>query len=279
LTPAAGRPALISLLTDFGDADAYVGVMKGVALGINPQARLVDLTHQVRPQDILQGAFLLGTAWRFFLQGTIHVAVVDPGVGTGRRVLLVQGEGHSFLAPDNGLLSFVLPPDSPTNLPAFAPYTAPLPSGFLAYTITNPRYWLPKVSATFHGRDVFAPAAAHLSLGVSPSELGEPLTTVTRLHVPTPHKEGNRLSGCVLHVDWFGNIVTNILPEALADMGRDVTVEIGGRRIRGLAKTYAEGPGLVALAGSHGYLEVALPNGNAARETGAKVGDEVIVSG
>ncbi len=278
MTPAAGRPAVITLLTDFGDADAYVGAMKGVVLGINPNARLVDLTHQVRPQDILEGAFVLGTAWRFFPKGTIHVAVVDPGVGTGRRALLVEGEGHWFIAPDNGLLSFVLPGDSSTNLPAFAPYTTLLPSSFLAYALNNPLYWLPNVSATFHGRDVFAPVAAHLSLGVLPSDGGEPVDSIMRLHIPTPRKEGKRLLGCVLHVDRFGNIVTNVPTETLAAMGRDVTVEIGGRRIRGLTQTYSDEAGLVALVGSHGYMEIALAKGDAARELGAKVGDEVTVA-
>lgn len=279
MTPPPGRPALLTLLTDFGEADPYVGVMKGVALGINRSLSFVDLTHQVRPQDILEGAFLLGTAWRYFPQGTIHLAVVDPGVGTSRKALAVEGAGHTFLAPDNGLLSFVLPPEPPPGIPSFQPYQSSLPKGFRAYALTNPRYWLPRVSSTFHGRDVFAPVAAHLSLGVPFEELGEPVQAMVRLTIPTPYKEGDRLTGCVLHIDRFGNIVTNVPGDMLAGLGQNVNVEIGGRRVQGLAQTYGSGKGLAALIGSNGYLEVSLANGDAAGEVGAKVGDTVIIGG
>jgi hypothetical protein len=284
VTPAAGRPAILTLLTDFGVSDAYVGAMKGVMLGVNPALTFVDLTHQVAPQNVLQGAFLLGTAWRFFPQGTLHLAVVDPGVGTQQVALVVQYQGHTFLCPDNGLLSFVLPQSAPRRstssagkVAPFQPHRSPLPAGFRAYALTTPRYWLPKVSATFHGRDLFAPAAAHLSLGVPMEELGEPVQSLTRLRIPAPLRDGVRLTGCVLHVDRFGNIVTSIPAEALAGMGRDVMVDVGGRQIRGLVETYAQGQGLVALIGSHGYLEVALANGNAAAELGVGVGEVVKV--
>ncbi|MBI2170907.1 MAG: SAM-dependent chlorinase/fluorinase [Chloroflexi bacterium] len=284
MTPAAGRPAILTLLTDFGASDAYVGAMKGVMLGVNPALTLVDLTHQVAPQNVLEGAFLLGAAWRFFPQGAIHLAVVDPGVGTQRVALLIHGEGHYFLAPDNGLLSFVLPQSAPRRstssagkVAPFQPYQSPVPPGLRAYALTNPRYWLPQVSSTFHGRDIFAAAAAHLSLGVPMEELGAPVQSLTRLRIPAPLRDGARLTGCVLHVDRFGNIVTSMPAEALAGMGRDVMVEVGGRQVRGLVETYGEGKGLVALIGSHGYLEVALAGGNAARELGVGVGAEVRV--
>jgi len=267
---------VITLLTDFGLADPYVGSMKGVVLGINPHAVLVDLTHCVPPQDVLQGAFLLGTAWRHFPSGTIHLAVVDPGVGTERKALLLRGRGHFFLAPDNGLLSFVLPRED-AEVPPFHPYQGRVQHGFQAYALTNPRFWRHPVSDTFHGRDVFAPVAAHLSLGVAAEELGEPVEAVTRLAVPVPRWKENRLLGHVIHIDRFGNVVTNIPGEAVSEGGSSIEVELKGTRVRGLASSYAASSGLAALIGSHWYLEVALPNGSAARSLGASVRDEVVV--
>ena len=267
----------ITLLTDFGLGDTYVGAMKGVLLGINPQTTLVDLTHDVRPQDILQGAFLLGTAWRYFPAGTIHVAVVDPGVGTERKALLLQGHGHAFLAPDNGLLSFVLPRDG-VGPSAFHSYTSRVPQGFEAYALTNPRYWHHPVSATFHGRDVFAPVAAHLSLGVAAEDLGEPVDALARLAIPVPRWQGDRLVGHVLHIDRFGNVVTSMPAEAVPGGHDGVEVEVRGTRVRGLTSTYAADEGLAALIGSHGYLEIALTNGSAAEVLGVSVGDEVTVT-
>ncbi len=266
---------VITLLTDFGLTDSYVGAMKGVILGINPDTQLVDLTHQVSPQDVLQGAFLLGQAWSFFPAGTIHVTVVDPGVGTERRALLVRGKDHWLLAPDNGLLTFALPPEQ-TDRAVFQPYSADVPGGFHAYVLTNQRYWRQPVSATFHGRDIFAPVAAHLSLGVAPEELGEPVDTLTRLAVPVPQWQGDTLQAHVLHVDRFGNVVTTVPAEALAGV-TDIEAELNGTRVRGLVSTYAQGEGLAVLIGSHGYLEVALTNGSAADMLGARVGDELLV--
>ena len=266
---------LITLLTDFGNADAYVGVMKGVILGIDPSATVVDLTHDVPPQDILQGAFLLGTAWQAFPAGTIHVAVVDPGVGTDRRALLVQGGGHTFLAPDNGLLSFVLPRDEGKGDP-FQPYTGQVPKGYTAHSLTNQRYWRHPVSTTFHGRDIFAPVAAHLSTGVPADELGEGVTTLVRLAVTEPRWNREELAGLVMHIDRFGNVVTSI-PEALTNGGQVLTIELGGQSIQGLVATYGAGVGLVALIGSNGYLEIAVRDGRAAQLLGVKVGDEVRV--
>ena len=267
---------VITLLTDFGLADAYVGAMKGVVLGINPQANLVDLTHYVLPQNILQGAFLLGTAWRYFPAGTIHLAVVDPGVGTERKALLLQGHDRLFLAPDNGLLSFVLPQEE-TDTSPFQPYLARVPQDFEAYALTNPRYWRHPVSDTFHGRDIFAPVAAHLSLGLAAEELGEPVDTLTRLDIPVPQWQGDRLLGHVLHIDRFGNVVTSVPAEALSGSREGVEVEAGGTKVRGLASSYATAEGLAALIGSHGYLEIALTNGSAAQMLGVKVRDEVRV--
>ncbi|MSQ21750.1 MAG: S-adenosyl-l-methionine hydroxide adenosyltransferase [Dehalococcoidia bacterium] len=266
---------VITLLTDFGLADAYVGAMKGVILGVNPGATLIDLTHDVSPQDVLQGAFLLSTAWRYFPAGTIHVAVVDPGVGTERRALLLEAHGHLFLAPDNGLLSFILPPED-ADAPLYQPYRASLPQGYRAYALTSSRYWRHPVSATFHGRDIFAPMAGHLSLGVAPKDVGDPVDSLIRLVIPVPSWRDGQLVGYVLHIDRFGNVVTTV-PEAALVGHDDVVVEIAGATVRGLVHTYAEANGLAALIGSHGYLEFALTNGNAAKLLGVKVGDEVKV--
>ena len=267
--------SVITLLSDFGLTDSYVGAMKGVVLGINPDVQLVDLTHQVSPQDVLQGAFLLGQACSLFPAGTIHAAVVDPGVGTERRALLVRGNGHWFLAPDNGLLTFVLPPER-SDSAVFQPYSANVPDGFHAYALTNQRYWRQPVSATFHGRDIFAPVAAHISLSVAPEELGEPVDRLIRLAVPAPQWQGDILQAHVLAVDRFGNVVTTVPAEALAGVA-GMEVELNGTQVRVLFSTYAQGDGLVALIGSHGYLEVALTNGNAADMIGVKVGDELLV--
>jgi S-adenosylmethionine hydrolase len=267
--------AVITFLTDFGLTDSYVGAMKGVVLGINPDVQLVDLTHQVPPQEVLHGAFLLGQAWSLFPAWTIHLAVVDPGVGTERQALLVNGKGHWFLVPDNGLITFALPPEQ-TDRAIFQPYSADVPDGFHAYVLTNQRYWRQPVSATFHGRDIFAPVAAHFSLGVTPEELGEPVDTLTRLAVPVPQWQGDTLLAHVLYVDWFGNVVTTVPAEALASV-TDMELDLNGMRVRGLVSTYAQGDGLVALVGSHGYVELALTNGSAADDLGARVGDELLM--
>ncbi len=267
---------VISLLTDFGLRDAYVASMKGTVLGINTQARLVDITHDVPPQDTLHGAFVLGTAWRYFPPGAIHVAVVDPGVGTERKALLLQGDGASFLAPDNGLLSFVLPPEQ-TRLPLFTAYQAPVPETFRAYALTNDKYWRHPVGDTFHGRDIFAPVAAHLSLGVASEDLGQPVASLTRLAVPVPRWEAGSLVGHVLHIDRFGNLVTNLSREVASEGGAKMIVEVAGEKVKGLASSYAVTGGPVALIGSYGYLEVALPGGNAATSLGVSVGDQVVV--
>ena len=266
---------LITLLTDFGYADAYTGVMKGVILGIDPSATVVDLTHAVPPQDILHGAYLLGTTWQAFPAGTIHVAVVDPGVGTDRRALLVQGGGYTFLAPDNGLLSFVLPDREGQGNP-LQPYTGPVPEGYTAHSLTNQRYWRHPVSATFHGRDIFAPVAAHLSAGVPVDDLGEEVWTLVRLAVEEPQWRGDMLAGRVVHIDRFGNVITNI-PKALTKGDHLLTIELGGRTLQGLATTYGAGVGLVALIGSSGTMEVAVRDGSAAELLGVKAGDEVQV--
>ncbi|MBI2936435.1 MAG: SAM-dependent chlorinase/fluorinase [Chloroflexi bacterium] len=257
---------MITLLTDFG-SDAYAGAVKGAILSINPSATLVDLTHQVPPQDVHAGAFLLRWASATFPKGTLHLAVVDPGVGTARRPLLLITPDAAYIGPDNGLFTYALPPVDPVGdtEPGFLqPVPRPVLEGTAAYVLNNPRYWRQPVSPTFHGRDLFGPVAAHLSLGVPPHDLGEPTDTVTSLYVPKPRRTKDALEGVVLHVDSFGNLVTNISAGQVA--GKRVEVGVAGRTIRGLTETYGDGSGLLAVVGSHGLLEVAVRNGNAARE-------------
>jgi S-adenosylmethionine hydrolase len=271
---------LLVFTTDFGLADSYVGVMKGVAIGINPQARFIDLTHGIGPQDIGQGAFVLGVNYRHFPQTAIHVVVVDPDVGTSRWPILISTPHGRFVGPDNGVLSRVLsdyledPPDTGEKVE--------LPPGVSAVRLTNKTYWNHPVSDTFHGRDVFAPVAAHLSLGVPPTELGEPIPSLVWLPNLKPVIDADGVSGQVIYKDGFGNLVTNI-PVDLLSGDTGIQVSIGGQTINGLSRTFADtGPssssGLIALPGSHGYLEVAVPRGNAAAVLGADAGNPVTVT-
>ena len=269
----------IVLTTDFGAASPYAGVLHGVILTINSAASVVDLTHQIQPQNVRQASFILGTNYRFFPQGSIHVAVVDPGVGTGRRPLLLITPLAWFLAPDNGLLSHVLNghlKDAPQQ-----PGSIPLPSDCVAYHLTQSRFWLSTVSHTFHGRDIFAPAAAHLSLGVLPDKLGPQVQDMVWLPATRPTRHGNKLSGEVLYPDHFGNLVTNIQNHELGGH-ESLEVEIKGRRINRLSRTFhdqasGEAGGLLALVGSHGYLEIAVADGSAALVSGAGTGEPVNV--
>ncbi len=272
---------MLVFTTDFGLSDSYTGVMKGVALGINPDLRFIDLTHQIAPQNVAQGAFALGVSYRYFPSNAIHVAVVDPGVGTSRRPILLQTPHGSFVAPDNGLLSRVLSdylPDPSTSLE-----TVEVPPVLRAFHLTNPDYWRHPVSSTFHGRDVFTPVAAHLSLGVAPESLGEPTTELTWLPLAPYRLTPEGVGGEIIYCDIYGNLISNI-PAALLE-GREISeVRIKGRAIRSLSATFldigdsASPPELIALFGSHGYLEVAVPNGNAAAVLSAGPGESVAVT-
>ena len=270
---------IVVFTTDFGLSDAYAGVMKGVALGINPNLRLIDLTHQILPQNVAQGSFLLGINHLFFPDDTIHVAVVDPGVGTDRRPVLLTTPCGTFVSPDNGLLSGVVD----RYLEAVPESTGPvaLPSELSAVHLTNPAYWRHPVSHTFHGRDIFTPVAAHLSLGVAPRDMGEPIDHLYYLPLPQPVSQGNAITGQVIYQDVYGNLVTNIPADNLPDVEL-VDVRIKGRSIVGLSRTFNDSrhvgeDGLIALAGSHGYLEVALPNGSAADSLAGSEGETVTV--
>ena len=267
---------IITLTTDFGLADPYVAAVKGAILSVNPQATVVDISHEVAPQRIVQAVYLAGCAWPHFPPGSIHVAVVDPGVGTERRAVIVEGPGGLYVGPDNGVLSAALPEEARSMARGEGPAAIPLPQGYRAFLIAEARFLRQPVSDTFHGRDVFAPAAAHLSLGVSPEEFGQRVGSLLALPpIRAEHRADGALVGRVLHVDRFGNLVTDVRAEDLP-RGR-LLVEIVGQTVGGPARTYAEAEGLTALVGSSGYLEVAEPGGSAAASLGAGVGEAVVV--
>ena len=259
--------AIITLTTDFGLIDGYVAAVKGVILSINPQATLIDITHQIPPQNINQAAFVLSTVYNYFPPQTVHLVIIDPGVGTKRRAIILKTSQYYFIAPDNGVLSYIIRKYS-TELD--------INSGLAAVAITNPKYWCSPVSHTFHGRGIFAPVAAHLSLGVPMKEFGEPISSIDILPLAEPHiASDGSLIGNVIHIDSFGNLITNIEETGLPE--GELIILIGNYTIRGLSRTYVEGRKLVALIGSSGYLEIALREGNAAIYCGAKIGSEVAI--
>jgi len=267
----------ITLTTDFGLADAYVAVMKGVILGINPEASLIDICHTITPQSVTQAAFVLSTAYPFFPEGTVHLVVVDPGVGSERKAIMLRTPWACFVAPDNGVLSYVVEQSSAHPDDTAGLHRRQLGPEQEAVAITNPRFWRTPVSATFHGRDIFAPVAAHLSLGRSPADFGDEIDSLNVLPLRRPERRpDDTVVGQVLHADAFGNLITNVRCQDLLP-GAKVTVEIGGRLIPGLTRTYTDGEGLLTLVGSSGYLEVSLKNGNARDLLRAGIGAEVIV--
>jgi len=268
--------AIITLTTDFGLIDAYVAAMKGAMLSINPEARLVDICHSIEPQNISQAAFILSLAYQFFPQRTIHVVVVDPGVGTERRAIILRTPSADFVAPDNGVLSYIIQHSSAESAKDKGNQQIELEPELEAVAITEPRFWRSPVSPTFHGRDIFAPVAARLSLGFPLADFGEAITSVTVLPLSHPYQAPDgSLVGHILHIDSFGNLITNIKGRDLSQTRKAVTVEVGNQLIHGLSRTYAEGKGLLALIGSSGYLEVSLKGGSASAFLGAEVGSEV----
>ncbi len=271
--------SIITLTTDFGTADGYVASMKGVILSINPEAVIIDISHSIEPQNIFQAAFILSTVYPYFPEGTIHLAVVDPGVGSRRKAIILKTETALFVAPDNGILSYIIEESGKAHgkparqIPATAELRK-LPPGLEAVEVANPEYRQHPVSSTFHGRDIFAPAAAHLSLGVPLHKFGDAINQVHLFPIPLPHKNASGdIVGRVLHIDHFGNLITNIRSGDLP-VGNAV-VAIGKHRIRGLSGFYAHTRGLSAIIGSSGYLEVSLKNGSAAEFLKANVGYEV----
>jgi len=275
---------IITLTTDFGYDDAYVAAVKGAILNINPEASIVDVTHSIGPQDILQAAFVLNAAYRYFPKQTVHVAIVDPGVGSERRGIILKTPSAIFVAPDNGILSYVVDdlfPNVVAQSIGKSPMNQPITEvvfkkGLEAAAITDPRFWRHPVSPTFHARDIFAPVAAGLSLGISLYEFGEKINSLHVLPIAKPSldPDGN-LIGLVLHVDHFGNLITNIRSDNLG--GKDVVIEVAGRRIQGISDYYAQKEGVMAVVGSSGYLEMSLRGGSACDFLGTMVGDEVRV--
>jgi S-adenosylmethionine hydrolase len=253
---------IITLTTDFGLADPYVGIMKGVILGIAPSARIVDLTHQIKAFEISEAGFVIWQSWRYFPRGTVHVVVVDPGVGTLRRPILAEAGGHYFLAPDNGVLSMIFE-EAPHKVRA----------------ITAERYFLKPLSKTFHGRDVFAPVAARLLRGVSPARLGKLIRDYARLEFYKPVRSGKRIwTGAVMRVDRFGNMITNFrFSEFPTIATRPFLLRVGLETITRFASTFADCPPgeLAVLEGSTGYLEIVMNQDSAARRLGCGPGSPV----
>ena len=256
---------IITLMTDFGTSDHYVGVMKGVILNINPQVQVVDITHAIPPQDVHGAAFLIDSAYRYFPTGTIHVIVVDPGVGSERRAIVCQTETAYFVCPDNGILTHILRNAERIHTVA----------------VENSAYFLPQVSNTFHGRDIFAPVAAHLSRGVPIGKLGSPVAQPIQFPLPSPEVMNNTIIGQVIWIDSFGNLVTNISRGLLESLeGRDsLVIHAGGVEINHLNHSYAESAvgEALAIVGSFNRLEISINQGDAAQVLDLKRGDTITI--
>lgn len=262
---------LITLLTDFGVDDEYVGVMKGVILSINPSAIIVDITHSLDPQDIEQASYLIKSSYRFFPEKTIHIIVIDPGVGTGRAIIAFKMMGHIFLAPDNGVLAPLMDDGDMETL----------------VSVENPDFFLEPVSTTFHGRDIFAPVAAHLSNGVGIGKLGPPMekASIVQLFVRKPYiSDKGELVGFVISIDRFGNLITNIDIKSIKKLlgpriDKKIKIHIGNKQIVSLSENYEKACPQTPLAiiGSRGYLEIAVNCGNAKKYFMAKKGDTIKV--
>jgi hypothetical protein len=256
----------ITLTTDFGSGSLYTAAMKGVILSINPAVNIVDVSHEVPPQDVRQGAVVLEDATAWFPEGTIHVAVIDPGVGTERAIVYARIGKHDYVAPDNGLLSRLAAKTPPERI----------------ITLNKPEYWLDSVSATFHGRDVMAPVAAHLSLGLDPQRLGPATEKLAGLHWPEVRQLPSKIEGVVLQIDSFGNLITNVTAKMLVGRPTDerVCVVCNIYETWGIFRTYADQPcgTFIALIGSSGRLELAVVGENAAELLGIEVGSAVVVA-
>jgi S-adenosylmethionine hydrolase len=292
-------PSILTLTTDFGQADGYVGTMKGVILSLAPLAQLVDLSHEIAPGDIAAGAFVLYQSSRYFPLGTIHLAVIDPGVGTARRPMLLQTAQGFFVGPDNGLFSYVLCEalarasdwhGTPENVPAALHPAFDLKKALAsvspdslpkAYHLNNPAYWLAGPSATFHGRDIFAPVAAHLAAGAAPHDFGTPLALDALVLLPAlaPTLTAEAIQGRVVACDRFGNVITNVASGLLAALGamRGIEIRIGAHHFTCVQQTYGAVASRepLALINSAGLLEVAVRDGNAAQVLGVSVGEGV----
>jgi S-adenosylmethionine hydrolase len=297
----------IFFLTDFGLSDTFVGVVKAVILGIAPDAPIVDLTHDIPPQDVRAGAFALLAAAPYLPKQAIVLAVVDPGVGTARRPIAVEAGERIFVGPDNGLLSWALAATGgdPTPPPPPTPSTGPLHfvgspchcdgegvtmsivrpeisrreltlgDGCIGVVLNQPRFWLPTVSASFHGRDLFGPVAAHLAAGAALTDVGSPIVSIAAIPFPAPVQQADGVHGEVIQVDRYGNLITSLTAR---DLPTNPIVRIAGRTIVGLAENFQAAAPLIAMIGSIGFLEVAVPNGSAASMLSVGVGAPVTVT-
>jgi S-adenosylmethionine hydrolase len=241
--------------------------MKGVIFSINPDAHVTDISHMVTEQNIVEGAFTLASAAQYFPPGTVHIAVVDPGVGSTRKPIVIETERYYFVGPDNGVLSLAIRDEKIKN----------------TFHITNKELLLPQISSTFHGRDIFAPVAAHLSLGMEASKVGEAISNMRQLNIPAPKVEGASVSGRIIHIDRFGNLITNINYTDIKDLDADltrVTVDAGQIVLRGIHGTYSSvGSGeLIALISSSGFLEIAANMARAVDALGSRPGDSIRVT-
>ena len=254
---------IIALLTDFTWHNWYIGVMKGVITSINPSANIIDLCHDVSSQDVREGSFILGNSFAFFPRGTIFVAIVDPGVGSDRKNLIVRTENHCFVGPDNGILSSIFEKAKVE----------------MVYQVCPGKYTLTLKGSTFYGRDIFAPVAAHLSLGVPPGEMGGEIKSVLTVPAIRPYiNERGEISGRAVYVDTFGNIITNVDEGYLKSIfpgqipREDLIIRLAGQRIRGIGKYYEQGERgrLMAIVNSWGYVEIAVNRGNAFQYLGLK---------
>lgn len=257
---------VITLLTDFGLKDGNVGVMKGVIWSIAPWVDIADLSHQISPQNVPEAALILSRSAPYFPVGTVHVVVVDPGVGTARRPIAARLGEHYFVCPDNGVLTPLLERSEHDGLPAQLVHT------------NNSRYWLSEISHVFHGRDIFSPVGAHLASGVPLAELGTPIDDPVRLSLPQPQQTERGWRGELIHIDHFGNLSSNIRVEHLGTPEK-VSIHVCGETITGMVNTFGERPpgALVALYGSTGSLIFSVVNGSAAQRLGAQIGDPVEV--
>ena len=258
----------ITLTTDFGFDSPYVAAMKGVILTSCPTARICDICHSVKPQNIYQGALTLEKAARFFPPGTVHITVVDPGVGTSRDIILAQIGDYYYIAPNNGLLTWVIHKAELTGV------------SMKFYALENRGYWREAISNTFHGRDVMAPTAAHLLCGLAPENMGSPTTSIVKLEIPEPVVTPTEITGVVEDVDSFGNLITNISAKLLAGRATDESVQISlsGKNVtQGVCRTYGDKPAgeIIAIIDSSDRVELAVVNGNAEKTLNAAVGNEV----
>ena len=264
--------SIITLLTDFGLNDEYVGTMKGVILSVNPSATIIDITHNIDPHDIIQAAFAIKSSYKFFPDGTVHVVIVDPGVGGSREIIALEMAGHIFLAPDNGILTLLVEEENIAEV----------------VRVDNKKFFLKSISRTFHGRDIFAPVSAHISSGIKINNIGTSINKndLVKFSIPKPEiSDKSELVGSIVSVDRFGNLITNIDSSCLKNFcrpepGKKPEIRIGNNRITGLSKSYENSApnSPLIIIGSRGYLEIAVNCGSAKNYFKAEKGDTITVN-